>query len=162
MKFAVGMIVTHKQKEYDQPTDSSAGVIIGWHRYIDRHNVKFSINKLSDPVLPLKIYRNFSSTKQQTHYIILTENNEMCYVNEGMNFILDFYFKLYLLFSSSYILIYFSFLILDAITKTTPKWIDNNEIGRYFCKFQDTHYVPNKMLARLYPHDITLTTLSDD
>ncbi|EFN60840.1 hypothetical protein EAG_12556, partial [Camponotus floridanus] len=41
----------------------------------------------------------------------------------------------------------------DAITKTTPKWIDNNEIGRYFCKFEGTHYVPNEMLARYYPHD---------
>jgi len=71
------MVVTHNQKNFDQSADSSAGVIIGWHRYEDRHIVKFSVNKLTDPVVPLKICSNFSSTKRQTHYIILTENNEM-------------------------------------------------------------------------------------
>ncbi|KMQ92358.1 f-box only protein 21-like protein [Lasius niger] len=46
---------------------------------------------------------------------------------------------------------------IDAITLATPKWIDNSEIGRYFNKFEDTHYVPNKMLARLYPQDADIT-----
>ncbi|CAL1684014.1 unnamed protein product [Lasius platythorax] len=45
----------------------------------------------------------------------------------------------------------------DAITLTTPKLIENREIGRYFCKFEDTHYVPNEMLARLYPQDTAIT-----
>ncbi|XP_072749860.1 F-box only protein 21-like isoform X2 [Anoplolepis gracilipes] len=35
----------------------------------------------------------------------------------------------------------------------TPKWINNSEIGRYFCKFEGTYYVPNEMLAKHYPND---------
>ncbi|XP_072758050.1 uncharacterized protein [Anoplolepis gracilipes] len=126
VKFAVGTIVTHKH----QSTDCSTGVIIGWHYYKDRNNVTFSRRNgenISDYyVMPLKVY-NTCSAEQQTHYLILTENNEMCYVQE------------------------------DAITLTTPKWIENSEIGRYFCKFEGTHYVPNKMLARLFPHNVAIT-----
>ncbi|XP_025262537.1 uncharacterized protein LOC109609778 [Camponotus floridanus] len=56
----------------------------------------------------------------------------------------------------------FGFHVWNAITKTTPKWIDNNEIGRYFCKFEGTHYVPNEMLARYYPHDAAITAITSD
>lgn len=34
-----------------------------------------------------------------------------------------------------------------------PRWIEHNEIGRYFCKFAWSHYVPNKMLTKHYPYD---------
>ncbi|XP_072748591.1 F-box only protein 21-like [Anoplolepis gracilipes] len=118
VKFAVGMIVTHG----DQSADCPAGVIIGWHRYKNRNFVNISVEDRRDDAsaIPLKIC---SDIKEQTHYIILTENNEMCYVGE------------------------------DVITLTTPKWIENSEIGRYFNKFGGTHYVPNKALEKCYPHD---------
>ena len=31
--------------------------------------------------------------------------------------------------------------------------ISNVEIGKYFCGFNGTHYVPNEELARHYPDD---------
>ncbi|XP_072758260.1 uncharacterized protein [Anoplolepis gracilipes] len=124
-KFAVGTIVTHK----DQSTDSSTGVIIGWHRIKDRNNVTFfkknRRNIFDYNLMPVKVYSTFST--EQTHYLILTENDEMYYVQE------------------------------DAISLTTPKWIENSEIGRYFCKFEGTHYVPNEMLAKLFPYDSAIT-----
>ncbi|KAL6420617.1 hypothetical protein ACFW04_014646 [Cataglyphis niger] len=120
------MIVIH------QPTNCTS-VIVEWHQHLDRHHVWFSIKNLSGPScmhiceLPLYHCRNCNFKKKQTNYIILTENNKMCYVEE------------------------------DCITLTAPRWIDNSEIGRYFYKFEDTHYVPNKMLARLYPQDVAIT-----
>ncbi|KAL6420634.1 hypothetical protein ACFW04_014649 [Cataglyphis niger] len=125
VKFAVGMIVTH------QPADC-AGVIVGWHRHLDRHLVTFSAKNVRNSymhICELQLYhcRNCNFNKNQTNYIILTENNKMCYVEE------------------------------DSITLTAPRWIDNSEIGRYFYKFEGTHYVPNKMLERLYPQDAVIT-----
>ncbi|XP_072763718.1 F-box only protein 21-like [Anoplolepis gracilipes] len=126
IKFVVGMIVTHG----DESTDCSAGVIIGWHRYEDRNSVNFRIEdkRFRSNILPLKICSNTMDNKQ-THYLILTENNEMCYVGE------------------------------DAITLITPKWIENREVGRYFDKFGGTHYVPNKLLEKQYPHDAAVTAV---
>jgi len=46
--------------------------------------------------------------------------------------------------------------VLDLISIRTPKCIDNVEIGRYFSKFEGTHYVPNKSLAKKYPTDIAI------
>jgi len=44
--------------------------------------------------------------------------------------------------------------ILDSLIEAyPPRWIEHNEIGRYFCRFAWSHYVPNMVLARLYPHD---------
>ncbi|XP_072759413.1 F-box only protein 21-like isoform X1 [Anoplolepis gracilipes] len=121
IKFAVGMIVTHDYQSADCPT----GVIIGWHRYKHRKFVKISgCDRRHFNCFPAKIC---SDMKKQTHYIILTENNEMCYVGE------------------------------DALTLTTPKWIENSEMGRYFNKFEGTHYVPNKALEKCYPHDAAVT-----
>ncbi|XP_072752068.1 uncharacterized protein [Anoplolepis gracilipes] len=140
VEFAVGMIVTFGIESAHR----FVGVIIGWHRYVDRNNVKLSEIPCEDTrlILPLKIcseplcrfkFETFKQNtlsdciKQQTHYIILSENNEMCYVEE------------------------------DAISLATPKCIDNTVIGRYFCRFEGTHYLPNEMLAGLYPHDAAVT-----
>ncbi|XP_072763656.1 F-box only protein 21-like [Anoplolepis gracilipes] len=122
VKYSVGIIVIHG----NQCTNCPAGVIIGWNRWEERHLVKVSIEdrRYNPNVFPLKIC---SDTKQQTHYLILTENNEMCYVGE------------------------------DDITLTSPKWIQNRDIGRYFDKFEGTHYVPNKALAKHYPQDAAVT-----
>lgn len=89
------MIVKHQNKD-DRVIDNFSGVIIGWHRYEDRRNVKFSQTQLLNPVLPLKIYNN--NTKKQTHYIILTDNNQMCYVEEGMNIIKHMFILNYIIF----------------------------------------------------------------
>lgn len=48
------------------------------------------------------------------------------------------------------------FFVLDLVSICPPKWIDNIEIGRYFFKFEGTHYVPNKSLAESYPTDVAL------
>ncbi|XP_026825492.1 uncharacterized protein LOC113561976 [Ooceraea biroi] len=40
----------------------------------------------------------------------------------------------------------------------TPEPIDNYIIGKYFCEFKDTYYMPNKMLANEYPDDILYLT----
>jgi len=42
------------------------------------------------------------------------------------------------------------------VSKCSPKWINNVEIGRYFSKFEGTYYVPNENLARNYPTDIAV------
>lgn len=47
----------------------------------------------------------------------------------------------------------FFFFFLDDISICSPKGIDNIEIGRYFCRFEGTHYVPNESLAKHYPGD---------
>lgn len=47
--------------------------------------------------------------------------------------------------------------ILDAISKCSTskrsKLINNVEIGRYFSRFEGTHYVPLEFLAKEYPDD---------
>ncbi|XP_029672559.1 uncharacterized protein LOC115241139 [Formica exsecta] len=111
MKFAVGMIVTHG----DHSTDNSTGVIVGWH-----------IKNCSYFVWP-RPCSDYNTIEQRIYYIILSENNEICYVEE------------------------------DAISLTTPKWINNDEIGRYFRTFKNTHYVPNEKLAECYPQDAAIT-----
>jgi len=52
--------------------------------------------------------------------------------------------------------------ILDAgwksLTNKRSKLINNIEIGRYFTRFEGTHYVPNENLAKLYPDDTAAIT----
>ncbi|XP_029169366.1 uncharacterized protein LOC114939256 [Nylanderia fulva] len=138
-KFVIGMIVVHECKgecyhtilvhecknkyiyEYnDTNKTSTAGVIVGW--YINKHKITFVKNETMYSRMHFNTCCNLGDPDDLIHYIILTENNEMCCVNE------------------------------DALTLTFA-WIENSEIGRYFNQFKGTHYVPNKMLAKLYPHD---------
>ncbi|XP_072763432.1 F-box only protein 21-like isoform X2 [Anoplolepis gracilipes] len=116
VKFAVGTIVTYG----NQSTDRTAGVIIGCHGYKNRDSVKLIVKdaRYNPDILPLKICSN---TKKQPYYLILTENNEICYVGE------------------------------DSITLTTLKWIENDEVGRYFDRFEGTHYLPNNKWQRTLP-----------
>lgn len=48
------------------------------------------------------------------------------------------------------------FFILDNLVEAFPKWIKNNEIGRYFCNFARSHYVPNNILTKYFPYDIAI------
>ncbi|XP_029163988.1 uncharacterized protein LOC114935339 [Nylanderia fulva] len=128
IKFAIGMIVAH---------DDCIGVIVGWYKQYGLVRCKrYSTHGIQTEMcntacrlyeLPLKHYRNIKFEKQQTNYIILTEINKMCHVEE------------------------------DAIISTTPRLINNSEIGRYFRKFEGMHYVPNQMLEECYPHDAAVT-----
>ncbi|EZA53435.1 hypothetical protein DMN91_004510 [Ooceraea biroi] len=36
-----------------------------------------------------------------------------------------------------------------------PKPFNNSSFGKYFCRFEDNHYVPNELLANDYPFDIS-------
>ncbi|XP_029156981.1 uncharacterized protein LOC114929579 [Nylanderia fulva] len=136
-KFVIGMIVVHECKGEcydtivvhecksgyiynDTNKTSTAGVIVGW--YINKHKITFVKNETMYPRMHFNTCCNLGDPDDLIHYIILTENNEMCCVNE------------------------------DALTLSFA-WIENSEIGRYFNQFKCTHYVPNKMLAKLYPHD---------
>lgn len=41
----------------------------------------------------------------------------------------------------------------NLLILATPQWINNFEIGRYFCEFNGTHYTPNAEKAAEYPED---------
>jgi len=100
IKFTIGMIVTHSSDlclsslEGNSPHD---GVIIGWHYKCKAAFVHKNLNSLV-PHLS-ECYENqysqrlctFETCKSnnskficQPHYIILTENNIMCYVPQGI------------------------------------------------------------------------------
>ncbi|XP_050459392.1 F-box only protein 21-like [Cataglyphis hispanica] len=64
----------------------------------------------------------------QMHYIILAENNQICYVPE------------------------------DQLSICPSKEIDNIEIGKYFSYFEGNFYVPNENLKEHYPEDIAALT----
>jgi len=55
----------------------------------------------------------------------------------------------------SYINHFTFFLILDYLEKINkPKPLESKEIGKYFCEFKDTYYMPNEVLAIQYPSDV--------
>lgn len=37
----------------------------------------------------------------------------------------------------------------------TPKPIKNDILGTFFCEFRGTYYMPNEMLAKQYPDDVS-------
>ncbi|XP_015606754.1 F-box only protein 21 [Cephus cinctus] len=41
----------------------------------------------------------------------------------------------------------------NLLMAPSPEWVNHYEIGRFFCKFNGTHYVPNEEKAREYPED---------
>ncbi|KAK2588852.1 hypothetical protein KPH14_001721 [Odynerus spinipes] len=41
----------------------------------------------------------------------------------------------------------------NLLLSSKPKWINHCEIGRYFCHFNKTHYVPNEKTSEEYPED---------
>ncbi|XP_029677211.1 uncharacterized protein LOC115244016 [Formica exsecta] len=125
------MIVTHICKDYFFPNNHD-GVIIGWD-YKCSYDIMV-MDKLKVTVMfpylrqcfecyHFCICQQFSASAHQVHYIILTENNKICYVQQ------------------------------DQLSICLPKEIDNIEIGRYFSSFEGTYYVPNKSLRKHYPKD---------
>ncbi|XP_029176421.1 uncharacterized protein LOC114944600 isoform X1 [Nylanderia fulva] len=126
LKYAIGLIVTHKHKMEDNTQKDVAGVIIGWHNecHIERFKYISTYCSSSYDVTEKCIQKNnIDNWKSQPHYVLLIEK-DLCYVPQY------------------------------AITSVCKKWINNNpEVGKYFCKFEDTHYVPNNMLGQHYPDD---------
>ncbi|XP_025262569.1 F-box only protein 21-like [Camponotus floridanus] len=141
IKYTIGMIVTHSPKPYLPSTEKynpHTGVIIGWN-----YKCKAAfIHKRLKSVAPhlseccetrhmcfCKCYTYESGNSKftyQPHYIILAENNIVCYAPQ------------------------------DTVSSCPPKWINNVEIGRYFSHFKGTHYVPTGNLSKNYPTDISI------
>ncbi|XP_050459347.1 F-box only protein 21-like [Cataglyphis hispanica] len=104
-------------------TEIRAGVIVGW--YLGCNSL--AIESLCIP----HIYYNLDCCSCEKaieyachpHYVILNEANTLHYVPQ------------------------------DNISTCPPQWINNVEIGRYFIKFEGTHYAPNEILAERYPDD---------
>ncbi|XP_029176434.1 F-box only protein 21-like [Nylanderia fulva] len=125
LKYAIGLIVTHKHKMEDNTRKDVAGVIIGWHNecHIERFKYDSTYCSISNDVTEKCIPKNnIDNWKSQPHYVLLIEN-DLCYVPQC------------------------------AITSVCKEWINNSETGKYFCKFEDNHYVPNNMLGQHYPDD---------
>ncbi|XP_029679081.1 F-box only protein 21-like isoform X2 [Formica exsecta] len=129
VKFAVGMIVTHIDK-YSFILDNHDGVIIGWHRGYDieiqnkfKETIMFPYLHQWDDFCHICLRQQFSASGHQLYYIILAENDIVCYVQQ------------------------------DQLSICPPKRINNIEIGRYFSSFKGTYYVPNESLRKHYPED---------
>jgi len=164
------MIITH--------TDNCNinGVIIGWHyeydsvftNLLDQLDVIGLLSKLNHPSISGNLYLLHKLTSiercycqrfrkkdymEQPHYLILTDNNEICYVKQSININS---IVLFVIITYLYDIKFINF-ILDTISKCSTnkrsKLINNAEIGRYFTRFEGTHYVPNENLAKLYPDD---------
>jgi len=152
------------------------GVIIGWHYECDSVFTNLlnqlddidPMNNLNHPPISGNLYllnklttiescccRESQTTDcmKQPHYLILTDSNQIRYVEQSINVksILLFVIITYL-----YDIKFINF-TLDTISKCSTnkrsKLINNAEIGRYFTRFEGTHYVPNENLTKLYPDD---------
>ncbi|KAL6419306.1 hypothetical protein ACFW04_013945 [Cataglyphis niger] len=95
------------------------GVIIGWH-----FKCKCQFIRKSWASITLHLFARTHEIINQPHYIVLTDNNKMCYAPQ------------------CYVMI------------CTSKRIQNAEIGQYFSSFEGTHYIPNEKLTKVYPYDM--------
>ncbi|KAL6427801.1 hypothetical protein ACFW04_008319 [Cataglyphis niger] len=122
------MIVTHL---HDPDSDDHDGVIIGWHCRCDK---KFRYELYKTNIFPYLRHcsenyyvctnpQYLNDSHRQLHYVILTENNNLCYVQQ------------------------------NRLSICHPKKINNIEIGKYFSSFEGTYYVPNENLRQYYPED---------
>ncbi|XP_072753498.1 F-box only protein 21-like [Anoplolepis gracilipes] len=139
-KFTVGMIVRHLCKKHRFCYEGEhVGVIIGYDYTCDKESFSEKLRMSSEyPYLHRYDKHSFSMfccqpdlvsyiekvvNKNQPHYTILVDNNKICYIEE------------------------------EALSTSSPKWIKNVEIGRYFSEFLGTYYLPNRRLAKFYPDD---------
>ncbi|XP_029160295.1 F-box only protein 21-like isoform X2 [Nylanderia fulva] len=125
LKYPIGLIVTHKHKMEDNTQKDVAGVIIGWHNecHIERFKYISTYCSSSYDVTEKCIQKNNIDNWKSQPHYVLLIEKDLCYVPQY------------------------------AITSICKKWINNPEVGKYFCKFEDTHYVPNNMLGQHYPDD---------
>ncbi|XP_072755732.1 F-box only protein 21-like isoform X2 [Anoplolepis gracilipes] len=131
VKYAVGMIVRFSSRDYrNSDFQYFDGVIIDWHYYRNCpfKNILDTSRQIEymypcENCLPLMIREN-RDVVNEPHYTVLTDNNTIIY-----------------------------HVIQNEIFMCPPREINNIEIGRYFSKFEGTHYVLNKSLADRYPED---------
>ncbi|XP_029675301.1 uncharacterized protein LOC115242863 [Formica exsecta] len=166
IKFSIGEIVKHlSQPNFAPPKESiyHEGVIIGWHSKCDP-NFQAKMKKTRMFPYLCHHYQNhlictcascicFNSkcvSDEQPHYIILTENDKICYVREGMSINSILINHICFMISYHFCNVKFIFFILDHIEICSPKRINNIEIGRFFSRFHGFYYEPNKSLANRY------------
>jgi len=83
IKFAVGMIVTHiKPSLYRLFKKHHHGVIIGWH--CKHTSISETREMYASHLRTCADYKN-ENIVDQPYYIILSENNRICYWQQGMN-----------------------------------------------------------------------------
>ncbi|XP_018351420.1 PREDICTED: F-box only protein 21-like isoform X2 [Trachymyrmex septentrionalis] len=106
------------------------GMIVTFKKYVPNYtgviigwDKRYNLRDLSNPELKIIDMLEFNCVLQP-FYFILSEDGNKYYAPE------------------------------DSLIETCPpRWIEHNEIGRYFCRFARTHYVPNEVLKRQYMFD---------
>ncbi|XP_029168319.1 F-box only protein 21-like [Nylanderia fulva] len=123
IKYAIGLIVRHKHLRVNNGLRHSSlvGVIIGWHHKYQMERFRFpGVNCIPYYIKDEYIKKRGIRDWNSQPYYILLVDNDLCYIPQC------------------------------TITSICSEWINNAEIGRYFCKFEGTHYVSNEMLSKQY------------
>lgn len=90
IKYTVGMVVTHRPSDLHN-FDNHDGVIVGWHYKYRKRYLQLIRDTSQFPYLCPGGYDSMCSSladsdrRDQPHYIILNENNKICYVEQGIN-----------------------------------------------------------------------------
>lgn len=147
VKYAVGMIVNF----YDRLIANHTGVIIWWD---DEYNSKVRLSH--EYITYSRPPFSGSSSLKQPFYTILSENGNTYYAAQGMNKLLDVYIYFYYLIYMCICDIRDLLILDDLVESYPPKWIEHNEIGRYFCNFEGSYYVPNNILTKHFPYDMAI------
>ncbi|XP_029160549.1 uncharacterized protein LOC114932489 [Nylanderia fulva] len=127
LKFVIGTIVSHECIH----NGTHIGVIIGWNLYYNPSTLGIKgYNTCS--FRPNMICRNLACadstcSTHKPYYAIFCEHNITCYMEQD---------KIWKYYSS--------------------KWIDHQEIGRFFCRYEGNYYIPNETLAKDYPSDVAI------
>ncbi|XP_011867157.1 PREDICTED: F-box only protein 21-like [Vollenhovia emeryi] len=131
LKYAVGMIVTSHRH-----VGNCTGVIIWWDEdYSYEKQIPTRISRIlqvvqninSNPLLVDAVRPPFVFSQKQPFYTVLCEDGNTYYVPQD-----------------------------DLTEANPPKQIQHKEIGRYFCRFALSHYVPNSALTRYFPRDTAI------
>lgn len=139
------------------------GVIIWWD---EKYNRNVRIEYGNRILYSLSHQPHSSASLNQPFYVILTENGNLYYAAQGTNKLLDlrlhtlYIFIALFICERTYVCNIKKILILDTLVEANPpRWIEHNEIGRYFCRFAQSHYVPNNMLTKYFLYDINILKL---
>ncbi|XP_020283879.1 F-box only protein 21-like [Pseudomyrmex gracilis] len=124
MKYAVGMLVSW----VNTPNfTSNTGVIIGWYlnsQSWEQYKGPYKIDIIFNHETSNRC--SFRPNSWPYYKVLCNNHRKEIYVAEGC-------------------------------IKPSDQWIyhkiHNDEIGRYFCSFKGSHYVPNEILAKEYPYD---------
>ncbi|KAL6419121.1 hypothetical protein ACFW04_011563 [Cataglyphis niger] len=118
-------------------------MIVGWHLQYNEKDKLYKYWTIMFPNLQRRCIYILTLVNLKNHqslYIILTDNDRICYIREGMLF-------------SSILIDYILICFMTNYGFVHRKKIKNIEFGTYFYHFKDTHYVPNASLKKHYPKD---------